>query len=639
MFARHSARSAWVYTSALIPLTLCTFARAQAPVVNSLPRKMVRVLTSPTPPEDAKSVASASGPHRLAVNTPYPQPPLAGFSPLILLTTSDKHKTGELEWEHLLEGSYAGAALNPPANQNYVVGVFDSGSTADVIGYCDAAALGLTGSRLTGNTVTLQGASGTFEADITKPLGLFAAPLSAINENSLLDLTQVVGHTNNSMVVLPDETCGDIDLPSFIGTPLLSFYTTEIRNDDPQVLFVGGQPVRSPQVHMYNFFDVDPAQYPRSIGMTFGGLSPVTTSAFFGDFEDFRTPITPTQLAFGAGSIPTAGAFFGSIGVLQGTPGPTNPLQTMRVLIDTGAQSSIMSPGMAANLSLPLTPDFYVEVLGIGGVSQAPGYYIDYVKINAFGGALEFSRVPFVVLDIPSVDGQPTQGVLGMNFFWNRNIVFEPSLTSSGFLHVSNPLPMPARAIVEWRSIRSHSGEGDLPVVLKPAATGNGVSGPTVETRQGGIRKIEVDFDGIVSISNVNAITVTGYPTTNGVLGAPVNYLPTNVWLIDSDTLQIEFAANQLPDRGCYRIELGGGAIAEGIAGDNDCWIRSLYGDTSGNGEVAIGDTLATKTKINAGADTEPAHDVNLTGGLVNIGDALAIKARVTSPSHKALCP
>jgi hypothetical protein len=66
---------------------------------------------------------------------------------------------------------------------------------------------------------------------------------------------------------------------------------------------------------------------------------------------------------------------------------------------------------------------------------------VTYVRINALGGALEFARVPFVVIDLESPEGGPLDGVLGMNFFWNRNVVLEPTVGGAGFLHVSDPVP------------------------------------------------------------------------------------------------------------------------------------------------------------------------------------------------------
>ena len=70
-----------------------------------------------------------------------------------------------------------------------------------------------------------------------------------------------------------------------------------------------------------------------------------------------------------------------------------------------------------------------------------PGYYIDYVRINAMGGAMEFAHVPFVVIDMDSPEGGTLDGVLGTNFFWNRNVVLEPTTTGTGFLHLSDPVP------------------------------------------------------------------------------------------------------------------------------------------------------------------------------------------------------
>jgi hypothetical protein len=66
---------------------------------------------------------------------------------------------------------------------------------------------------------------------------------------------------------------------------------------------------------------------------------------------------------------------------------------------------------------------------------------VDYVRINALGGALEFSHVPFVVVDMESSEGGSLDGILGTNFFWNRNVVLEPITTGSGYLHVSDPVP------------------------------------------------------------------------------------------------------------------------------------------------------------------------------------------------------
>ncbi len=390
--------------------------------------------------DDGMSLQAGSG---ALEETDYPRPPLAGFSPLVAITTSDQGSREEFEWEHVVQSSYVGSPLNPPATENFVIGIFDSGAVIDLAAAPSDLVLGLTGAYLTPNDIPLSGVGGTVSAILSQPIGMFAAGLAAVQPGGQLDLNQVVGHTNVSVGVAPEISCGPGEsVTAVVGTPLIAFFTTVIRPDTPRTVTVNNETITAPDVQLLDPFDPSIPVYPRSIAMEFGGPAPVTTASFYGDiFGDFKTPITPTLLSMDPLSLPFGGAFFAQIGVLQGEPGPTNPIQNMRVLVDTGAQSSIMSTAMAANLSLPVQPHFTVSVCGVGGlVEDVPGYYIDYVKINALGGALEFSRAPFVVLDLESPEGGPLDGVLGMNFFWDRNIVFEPSLSLSGFLHVSDPI-------------------------------------------------------------------------------------------------------------------------------------------------------------------------------------------------------
>lgn len=379
------------------------------------------------------------------LSTPYPRPPLAGFSPLVAITTSDKHQLGDDDFEHVLESGYQGSALNPPASENFVVGIFDSGSGIDMLFEPFNVTTGLVGSYVTSTGVEIGGIGGTALAYITQPVGLFMAPLSAVDPaTGLLELAQVVGHSNNSMLVAPEINCGEAGgLTAIVSTSLLSFYNTIIRVDAPVHRTVGGDVLLSPDLEILSTSTSLPT-YPRKIAMTFGGMAPVTTSAFFGfDVGTGMEIWAPTMLAAFAGTIPTGGGFFATIGAIEGEPGPTNPLQDMRVLVDTGSQTSIITPAMAANLNLDLNnPDFTVDACGVGGlVTGIPGFYVDYIKMNASGGALEFSQAPFVVVDLTSPDGGSMDGVLGMNFFWNRNIIFQPSLSSSGFLHVSDVIP------------------------------------------------------------------------------------------------------------------------------------------------------------------------------------------------------
>ncbi len=377
------------------------------------------------------------------VQYPHPRPRLAGFSPLVAIATSDEGQPlGRDLVEHEIEGSYVGVPLNPTVAPNFVIGFLDTGSDVNLAAGTSADTLGLFGVNLTPNSILIGGVGGQVDASISMPVGFFAQGLSAIDASGALDYNALVGHSNVCGLAAPAIDCGNGEvLTAVIGMPFLAFYTSVIRVDTPTTVRVNGVTYTAPDVQIQDQFDPLPT-FSHSIALQFGGLSPlVTTASYFPDFEDQETPIIPTLMSLAAGFIPTGGAFFTTIFVLEGEPDALNPAQPMRVLVDTGAQSSIMSPGMAANLSLPFEPDFTVDVCGVGGlVEGVAGYYVDYVKINAMGGALEFSRAPFVVLDLPSPEGGSLDGILGMNFFWNRNVIFEPALLFTAFFHVSDPI-------------------------------------------------------------------------------------------------------------------------------------------------------------------------------------------------------
>jgi hypothetical protein len=407
----------------------------------------LRILSVNTP---AKTLEAAGTMRIAAESASRVQPPVSGFSPLIAITTSDKRSADDFDFEHALASSYVGRPLNAPAEENFVVGVLDTGSVVDLVAGDSADIVGLKGRYLTATDFPIGGVSGEMNTRITQPIGIFAAGLSAIGADGKLDLSQLVGHTNVAALASPAIECDNgEEVSAVVGTPLLAFYTTVIRVDQPRKVVVRGKTHIGPDVTITDFYAPAAKEYPRRIPIELGGLEPATTASYyaFPDLSDWEEildvwePIIPTLLSMAALSLPTGGAFFTELDVLQGEPGPMNSVRTMRVMVDTGAQSSIMSSTVAARLNLPLEPDFSAEACGPGGLTEVPGYYIDYVRINAMGGALEFAHVPFVVVDMESPEGGPLDGVLGMNFFWNRNIVLEPTGAGAGFLHVSDPVP------------------------------------------------------------------------------------------------------------------------------------------------------------------------------------------------------
>ncbi len=198
--------------------------------------------------------------------------------------------------------------------------------------------------------------------------------------------------------------------------------------------------------------------------------------------------------------------------------------------------------------------------------------------------------------------------------------------------------------ISAWRSVRTHGVAGPQSILLDAAATGNGISGPTVECRNGGIQRIEIDFSSAITLANTGLITVSGRTTSypGGVPGGPVSYTPSSVTLSGAATMVLTFPAAPspgfLPDLTCYTIIIPAGAIGQILTGDNDLIIRALEGDATGSGDVTLSDAILTTLNAGQPVASHARFDMNLDGAVSVAGDALFAKARVASPSRKALC-
>src|SRR6185369_7663464 len=99
-------------------------------------------------------------------------------------------------------------------------------------------------------------------------------------------------------------------------------------------------------------------------------------------------------------------------------------------IFDTGAQVTVISEEVAASVGYytggpsPSTPEFYVEVSGVGGATeQVPGFYMNSLTVPmANAPPITWSRVPVIVLNLPDPTGENdyVAGVLGMNLFTDR---------------------------------------------------------------------------------------------------------------------------------------------------------------------------------------------------------------------------
>jgi probable HAF family extracellular repeat protein len=194
-----------------------------------------------------------------------------------------------------------------------------------------------------------------------------------------------------------------------------------------------------------------------------------------------------------------------------------------------------------------------------------------------------------------------------------------------------------ARAITQWRSVRTHSGLGELAIGLDPTRTGNGSTGPTVESRGTialgmGVQIIEVDFDAPVTLNDPAAVNVTYWVTSGRKVGVVLTCTPA-VSMLDAQTMRISLSG--VPDQSCCRITLGPGAIAEELTGDVDCLVRSLVGDADGSGDVSNADAKLIQKRIGQAVSSYPNLDLNLDG-VINSADAAYAKSRT---GKKVLCP
>jgi hypothetical protein len=172
----------------------------------------------------------------------------------------------------------------------------------------------------------------------------------------------------------------------------------------------------------------------------------------------------------------------------------------------------------------------------------------------------------------------------------------------------------------------------DLAIGLDPLATGDGTTGPVVETRGGGVAKVQVDFDQPVLLAANPFVSLTGNRTVAGILQPAEDFRGhiAGVQMLDPDTLEIRM--NGLPNEATYRIGVAGAVV--GAAGGSppqgrtECPVRALVGDVSGDGRVTMLDPLLAKRAIGVPAVNSPHLDLNQNRGLINLSDALAARAR-----------
>jgi hypothetical protein len=472
-------------------------------------------------------VSSIVRPQPLLTAFPLQSPPINGFVPTVIVGLTDEQDPDDISFSS--QPSSGDGATTPGGNplpvgspQRYFTATFDSGASTHLLSWQMWDALDLEGAnRAGGYTAELQGANGSEEVEISDALGVYMTGLgnaSASGSTISVKPGTMRGQWNTSLVSTYEPSI----LPNIIGSPMLARNQVVIRNTQPKHLTVGAETIDSPQVSLKNLN----ATLPNShwVRLTLSPESPngvAANSTYFPSLDNFNNwadnPVAPTfwaALMCNAGGGHTAGTF-----------------SNQKFLFDTGAQVTVLSQDTAASVGFysagpnPTTPDFFVEVAGVGGqVENIPGFYMQSLTLPTNGGPITWNNVPVIVYDLidPSDGVGYVPGIIGMNLFTDRDIIVNGGL--------SNPSVGIGPIFHEWNS---NTG-GNWSTAAKwssGAGMPNGLNQPaTFYSAATAPQTINVDGNytvGSISFDNANTYTLsgTGRITVNATGGEGVIYV------------------------------------------------------------------------------------------------------------------
>ena len=350
-------------------------------------------------------------------------PPIAGFVPRIAINVTNRNASDDFDWVGVPQNSVVGNYLTNNPEENYLIGIFDTGSSMCLLSYAGSQRVGISSSWLTTNTVELAGATGSVFGLVSMPFAVFMDGLSAIDPNGwLLNDSNMVGESNISIVVGQEPGLNEPDLPTVVGSPVSVYYVTSIRNDNPVSVTYDGNNYTSPEIKFYNQYDIDIPYYENEIPLN---LKPA--GAYNVQYIPSLDSIWDLELEPGSPSvivgISSQSLFFvGSVDLYKGS---RSSIDKQGFMLDTGAQVSVISSATAARLGLnPAKEDFEVEIQdATGEITYHPGFFLDKIEIAALGDWLTFTNVPVVMLDVSSPEGGYLDGIVGMNLFTEYNLV------------------------------------------------------------------------------------------------------------------------------------------------------------------------------------------------------------------------
>jgi len=357
-------------------------------------------------------------------------PAIDGFVPWIAVEVTDARSYYEdLDFLAYPWPTVTGNYLTASPESDYVIGIYDTGASAHVMGNAAAGRAGLFDAvpdLITSNLITISGVTGSVEAWVSQPIGIFIDGLGAIEPNGLLlDRSGMMGQWNVAIAVGQGDS--DVDLPTAIGSPMSVYFTAAFHNDAPvTVTPQDGNTYTAPDIRIYEQNDPCIPTYANAIPLELRPLGASSVQYIFDpyDLENF-SPTSPSVLV---GNLSQSVFFVASVDLYDRSRNKNfSAIDKIRFMFDTGAQITVIGSRVGSRLGLnPAKKEFEVEIQGVtGDVLMAPGFYIDAVDIPALGEWLSFTNIPVVLLDVPSPEGGTVDGIIGMNLFNDLNFVLK----------------------------------------------------------------------------------------------------------------------------------------------------------------------------------------------------------------------
>jgi hypothetical protein len=582
---------------------------------------------------------------------PLSSPPINGFTPQVIIGMTDEWDNNDFSFsshESSSPGSHGNVLPKFQPPPGYAPAIFDTGSSAHLITLNEWE-----------STWDLVGASrdGTFEATLagagTETETVLVNDAAGIYMTGFNNATATQNGTTTTLSVAPGTLKGQYNtsvlsaevsppasiLPNIVGSPILSQYQATIRSTRQRSLLINGETVTTPQVDLGPPATNDkiPGGYSRLVLSAQSPNGFTTPASFFPSLNNINKlgddPISPTNwAALMAGNV-------------SGNE-DEGPFTGRSFLFDTGAQVTVLSQDTAAAAGFhlggedPDTPEFYVDVGGVGGVTQSvPGFYLNSLSFTTSGGTFNYTNVPVLVLNLinPATGSGYVDGILGMNLFTDRDLIinggsFPGVAISPVFREWNRPGGGNWNDTISW-STGTVPNNQNIPAVFRGAITGPATVNVATNVTVG---SLTFDSANSYTLAGAGKITLQMAPdnTSLSILGVPASIwvgsgshtIATQVQLNTATTVEIEqpsstlTISNDLTGGSNSLTKLGPGTLAlknirAGNLTVNAGTLRVLQnGLQSGTSKVA-------SLQLNGGKLDLKDNDLVVTGGQVGIYD------------------